>query len=160
MAEDDKHAAAAQAADASIKGEPATANEEEKTVYEGRRAALDSVWRWLAAILTLGIAAFVWWLQAIGLRVRITNQRVVTKVGVFSIRTDFFELYRVNDIVVEEPLSERMLGYGRIVLVSSDRSDNKLELRGLKHPEAIADKIRAAVEVQKRARRVATVSEA
>jgi hypothetical protein len=85
---------------------------------------------------------------------------VAIKQGLLTVRTDYLELYRVTDLVVEEPLGERILGYGRVVLVSSDRSQPKRVLRGVRDPEKMADLIRQHVESQKRARRITTVSEA
>ncbi len=133
---------------------------EEKTVYEGRPAALDSLGRWVLAVLTVGIAALAYWLQAIGTHVRVTDQRVILKLGILSRTTEYLELYRVTDLQVEEPLTERMLGYGRLVVTSSDRNESRLVLRGLKDPSKIADRLRACVEEQKRLRRVATIAEA
>lgn len=134
--------------------------ETERTLYEGRPPALHSLTRWTLAVLTLGLAALWFWLASLALHVRVTDQRVVRKTGIFDRRTDYIELYRVNDIVVEEPFGERVLGYGRIVLVSTDRTDEQLVLRGLRDADKLADRIRHAVEAQKQARRVATLAEA
>jgi len=136
------------------------APENEKTLWEGRPAALDSLGRWTLAILTIGIAALVFWFGRLSTRIRITDQRVILKRGLFSLTTENFELYRVNDITVVEPFGERVLGYGRIQLLSSDRTDAHLELRGMREIEKLADQLRHAVEVQKQARRVATLAEA
>ncbi|MGC4122770.1 MAG: PH domain-containing protein [Myxococcales bacterium] len=138
----------------------ATPMPEEKTVYEGRPAALDSLGRWILAVLTVGIAALVYWFKAIGTHLRLTDQRVILKLGVLSRKTEYLELYRVTDLEVEEPLFERMLGYGRLVVTSSDRNEAKLVLRGIKDPAQVADQLRVHVEEQKRRRRVATVAEA
>lgn len=142
--------------------EPATAPNPatETTIYEGRPAALDSVGRWVLSVLTVFLAALVYWFQSIGLQVRITDQRIILKVGILSRKTEYLELYRVTDLEVEEPLMERMLGYGRLVIHSTDRNEAKLVLRGIKGPDALADKLRVHVEEAKRRRRVATVAEA
>jgi uncharacterized membrane protein YdbT with pleckstrin-like domain len=132
----------------------------EQTLAEGRPAVLDSVGRWFFAIITLGVAALVWWIQSLSNRYRITDQRLVLKTGLLTVRTDYIELYRVTDLLVEEPLSERMLGYGRLVVVSSDRTDPKAVLRGIKDPDKLADQLRGCIENQKRTRRVATITEA
>lgn len=133
---------------------------EEKTFYEGRPAALDSLGRWTLAVLTVGIAALVYWFKAVGTSVRLTDQRIILKLGILSRKTEYVELYRVTDLQVEEPLFERMLGYGRLVVTSSDRNESKLVLRGIKEPAHVADQLRAHVEEQKRKRRVATIAEA
>lgn len=138
----------------------AAASTAERVIFEGRPAALDSLGRWLLALLTLGLAALYFWFDAAGRRFKITNQRLVLKTGVLSVRTDFVELYRITDLDVEEPLFERMLGYGRLVIASSDRSDPTLVLRGIQRPEALADQLRACIEEQKRARSVTTIAQA
>lgn len=136
------------------------ASSAERVLFEGRPAALDSVGRWLLAILTLGLAAIYFWLQAAGRRFKITNQRLVLKTGILGVRTDFVELYRITDLDIDEPLFERLLGYGRLVIASSDRTDPSIVLRGIKKPEALADQLRACIEQQKRARGVTTIAQA
>ncbi len=132
----------------------------ERVIFEGRPAALDSVGRWLVTLLTLGLAALYFWFDAAGHRFKITSQRLVLKTGVLSVRTDFVELYRITDLDVEEPLFERLLGYGRLVIASSDRSDPAIVLRGIVRPEVLADQLRACIEEQKRARGVTTIAQA
>ena len=133
---------------------------EEKTIFEGRPAALDSLGRWILAILTLGIAAILWWFSAVAMHLRVTDQRIILRLGILSRKTDYLELYRVTDLQVQEPLFQRMLGYGRIVITSTDRDQPQLVLRGIKEPTQLADKVRACVEEQKRRRRIATIAEA
>ncbi|MFZ4576966.1 MAG: PH domain-containing protein [Myxococcota bacterium] len=139
---------------------PFASPESEKTLWEGRPAALDSLGRWTLAILTVGLAGLWWWIGRLSTRVRVTDQRVILKTGLFTLRTENFELYRVTDITVVEPFGERLLGFGRVVLLSSDRTEGHLELRGLRNVERLADQIRHAIEVQKQARRVATLADA
>ncbi len=134
--------------------------EAEATLHEGRVPALHSLWRWLVAVVTVGLGWLWFYAQSLSLHVRVTDQRVVRKVGIFTKRTDYFELYRVQDIVVEEPFAERVLGFGRLVLISSDRTDHQLVLVGLRDVNSLADKVRHAVERQKAARRVTTMAEA
>lgn len=139
---------------------PANRFADEQVLFEGKPAALDSLGRWILAVLTVGIAALCYWFGTLGRRVKLTDQRLILKTGIVTTRTESIELYRVTDMLVEEPLFERMLGYGRIVITSSDRTEPRLVLRGLKHPDTFADRLRACVEEQKRSRRVATISEA
>ena len=133
---------------------------EEKTIFEGRPAALDSLGRWILTLLTLGIAGIVWWFGAIGQHVRLTDQRIILRLGILSRKTEYLELYRVTDLQVAEPLFQRMLGYGQLVITSTDQDQAGLVLRGLKDPTGLADKLRTCVEEQKRRRRIATIAEA
>jgi len=132
----------------------------EKVLFEGKPAALCSIGRWALTVVTLGFAAIFFWFASLGTKVRITDQRLVLKKGVLSVKTEFLELYRVTDLQVEEPLGQRLVGYGRILILSSDRTDPHIVLNGMRNPEQIADLVRQQIEVQKRQRRVATVVEA
>src|SRR5438552_8717514 len=85
----------------------------EQTLFSGRPAALDSVGRWALAIVTLGIAALSWWIASLSTRFVITTQRVRVERGVFSRSRQDTELYRIDDIAIEEPLGMRMLGATR-----------------------------------------------
>lgn len=134
--------------------------QKERVIFEGKPAALDSLGRWILAVLTVGLAALYFWFEAAGRRFKITSQRLVLKTGILSVRTDFVELYRVTDLDVDEPMFERMLGYGRLVISSSDRTEPAVVLRGIKNPEALADQLRGCIEEQKRLRRVTTFAEA
>lgn len=134
--------------------------ENERTLFEGPPPVLGSIGRWTLAVLTLGLAALWFWAANIGQHRRITDQRIIRKYGVFNRRTETLELYRVTDLSVEEPLGERLVGYGRLVLLSSDRNEGKLVLAGLRGVDGLADQVRHAIERQKMARRVATLAEA
>jgi len=132
----------------------------ENTIYQGRPAALDSLWRWFWSVVTLSLLAWVWWFKAIGLHLKVTDQRLIVRRGILSRTTEYIELYRVNDLQVEEPLFERMFGYGRLLVSSTDRSAGMLVLRGFKQPTELADRIRAGVEQARRRRGIATIVEA
>src|SRR5688572_30728446 len=75
----------------------------ERTLYEGRPAALYSLGRWVLTLLTLGLAGLYWWLQSLATRFEVTTQRVRIERGVFSKSRQDTELYRVDDLVLERP---------------------------------------------------------
>lgn len=95
----------------------------------------------------VGVIYVVWvYLLAKMERYELTTQRLRQKHGVLNVRTDVMELYRVKDIIVEEPLVYRMMGQGTVIVLSSDRSVPRLLLRAIKDPHALADTLREAVE--------------
>jgi uncharacterized membrane protein YdbT with pleckstrin-like domain len=132
----------------------------ETVLFEGHPVALRSLGRWLAAVLTVGLAALFWWVGAQALRIRISNERITVKRGLFSRTTDTVELYRVTDMQVREPFLERMVGCGRLAITSSDRGQSVMELEGLRSVEALADAMRKAVEHQKVQKRIHTHQDA
>lgn len=76
----------------------------------------------------------------------LTGQRLREQAGVFSRNVEELELYRVKDISVQQPLLQRLLGRGEVVLVTSDRTTPTILLSAIPNPIAVADLIRRSVE--------------
>lgn len=131
---------------------------EERTLFEGTPAVLPSVGAWALSILTLGIAALVYWLRARSVRYRITTQRVIVERGLFSKRMDQIDLYRINDYSVERPFFQRMVGTGNLTLETMDKTSRELAITGL-HTDVMAlyESLRKATEDEKRRRGVRLV---
>ena len=116
----------------------------EQTLFEGRPAVLFSVGRWALAILTLGIMALVFWMQSLSTRYRLTTQRVRIERGVLSRSYQDVDLYRIDDVAIDEPFGMRMLGYGVLTLRSTDRTTPEIRIAGVKGVVALAEQLRAA----------------
>lgn len=87
----------------------------------------------------------------------LTTQRLRERSGVLAVQVDELELYRVKDIAVLQPLVQRLLGRGQIVLLTSDRSTPRVVLNAIPAPAKVADLIRVHVEqcrVQKGVREI------
>lgn len=87
----------------------------------------------------------------------LTTQRLRERSGVLAVQVDELELYRVKDIAVRQPVSQRILGRGKIVLLASDRSTPRVVLNAILAPAKVADLIRVHVEqcrVQKGVREI------
>ena len=114
----------------------------EKTLFAGRPAALYSIGRWALAIVTLGIAGLCYWIASLSTRFEITTQRIRIERGVFSRSRQDTELYRIDDIGLEQPVGMRMLGHAILVLRSTDRSTPEVRLYGVPGLAAMADTLR------------------
>lgn len=79
-------------------------------------------------------------------RYELTDQRLLESTGVFFRRTDELELYRVVDLVIEEPLLQRFVGRGRVVLRTADRSTPTVVLNAIPNPRQVGALIRNLVE--------------
>ena len=85
---------------------------------------------------------------------RLSDQRLLIESGVFSRTIDEIDLRTVDDLTFHQRFSERLLGLGRIGIVSSEpgpeggglvrRAGTKAELVGIADPRAIRELIRNA----------------
>ena len=130
----------------------------EHVIFEGHPAPFPSLGAVLLSIVTLGIAALVFWLRSRGRHYRLTSQRVVVESGLLSKRMEQIDLYRVTDYVVERPLGQRIMGTGNITLQAMDRTTPQLVIHGLKTDVvALYEKLRSLTEAEKRRRGVRVV---
>ena len=77
----------------------------ETVLFDGHPALLGSATRLIIAIATLGLGAIYFWIQSNNVKYLITSQRVVVEAGIFSKNIAAVELYLINDIELEKPLS-------------------------------------------------------
>jgi uncharacterized membrane protein YdbT with pleckstrin-like domain len=85
---------------------------------------------------------------------RLSDQRLLIESGVFSRTIDEIDLRTVDDLTFHQRFSERLLGLGRIGIVSSEpgseggglvrRAGTKAELVGIPDPRAVRELIRNA----------------
>ena len=76
----------------------------------------------------------------------LTDQRLRETTGLLGKHTEELELYRVKDISVEQPPRQRLVGRGRVILRTSDRSTPIVVLNAVPGPLAVADLLRDRVE--------------
>ncbi|KAA5533199.1 PH domain-containing protein [Taibaiella lutea] len=104
----------------------------------------------ITAILLVGVIALVYalyhYLIVNAATYTITNQRLISKVGLFNRATSEIELYRVKDVHLFEPLQLRMFGLGTIHLISSQRSSPLFELKAIKGAVELREQLRHLVE--------------
>jgi uncharacterized membrane protein YdbT with pleckstrin-like domain len=132
-----------------------TSSADERVLFEGHPATLQSVGELLLALLSVGLLWLYYYLRARGVRYRITNQRVIVERGLFGKRLDQIDTYRIHDYVVDRPFLQRLMGTGNVLLMTVDRTTPAMQLRGLKvDVVALYENLRRATEEQKRARGV------
>ena len=114
----------------------------ERTLFSGHPAALHSLGQWALTVITLGIAGLAYWLTSRSTRFELTTQRVRIERGLLSKSTQDIELYRIDDIVIEQPIGMRLLGHGRLILRSTDRSLPEVRIAGVPNFSSLADQLR------------------
>ena len=95
-----------------------------------------------------GLLFLVVWIRAKSSGYRLTTQRLFVRRGWLAKHVDELELYRVKDVVVDQGVGQRLLGYGTITVLADDDSTPTLELVAIANPvevkEAIRNQYRAA----------------
>lgn len=87
-------------------------------------------------------------------RYAMSEDRLFTSVGFFSIKDDEILLYRVRDIDTSRSLWQRIFGVGTVTIASSDKTMPTLVLKNIKNPIEVKELIHHQVEEMKLKRRV------
>jgi hypothetical protein len=81
----------------------------------------------------------------------VTNQRVIIERGVLSKSLTEIDLRTIDDTQFFQTVTDRMLGIGNVILVSSDKTAPMLILRAVRDPRGVRETIRAqAYQVSQR----------
>jgi len=129
--------------------------EQERELFHGHPAMINSAGQWVWIVLTVGIMGIVYWFKSIGTTFTVTTQRIRIERGIFSRFKESVELFRIDHFDVHKPLGMRMMGHCRLELRSSDTSLETVELFGIPDLERLADTLREC-SLHERARRKVT----
>jgi len=83
-----------------------------------------------------------YWIASLTTRFEITTQRIRIERGVFSKSRQDTELYRIDDIALDQPIGMRMVGHAILWLRSTDRSTPDVRLYGIPGLEELAERLR------------------
>lgn len=107
---------------------------------------------WLLGLAGLPGLALVF-LRHITTKFKVSLRRVEYEKGIISKHVDSLELWRVLDVRYSQTLFDRLTGNGRIVLVSTDKSDPELLLFGLPNHRQLFEQLRDAVQAARQTSR-------
>lgn len=79
----------------------------------------------------------------------LTESKLITRVGLLSLKEDEIELYRVYDKSMKLPFGQRIVGCGSITLLSKDSDTPTKVLEKIKNPREVKRLIDAAVQAQR-----------
>ncbi len=113
-------------------------NFEEKIIFEGHPDIIYS----FSVYLSLFILFPYYWYKRIMIKYRITSQRIRIETGIINRKIENIELYRIDDFELAYPILMRILGYGILIIKSTDRNAPVINLYGLPNAEAIYEKLR------------------
>ena len=82
----------------------------------------------------------------------VDEDRFTTRKGFLRTETDEILLYRILDIKMVRTLGQKICGVGTITLFSADQSHHTLEIKNVKHPEAVRKFLSKSVEKERAAK--------
>ncbi len=94
---------------------------------------------------------FVWLLlklayRKLTLRYRLTNQRLIVLRGFLHRTQDEIELYRVDDVQIQQSIVGRVFNVGDVIVFApTDKTEPKSCLAGIAAPDAVKEQIRECV---------------
>ena len=107
--------------------------------------APDFSWpRWVALIpLTFGVLLLLQlWIRVKSCSYRLTTQRLFVRRGWLAKHVNELELYRVKDVVVDQGVLQRVLGYGTITVLADDNTTPEVHLDSVSSPIKVKELIR------------------
>jgi membrane protein YdbS with pleckstrin-like domain len=100
--------------------------------------------RWVA-LVPLGLGVFLLmlvWIRVKSCSYRLTTQRLFVRRGWLAKHVNELELYRVKDVVVDQGVLQRVLGYGTITVLADDDTTPEVNLVRISRPTKIKEMIR------------------
>ena len=79
----------------------------------------------------------------------LTDKKLVTRRGFFSINEDEVELYKITDKSLSLPFGQRLFGCGTIIINCKDIDTPRKELKSIKKPRIVMALIEEQVDIQR-----------
>ncbi|MBR0232397.1 MAG: PH domain-containing protein [Clostridia bacterium] len=89
-------------------------------------------------------------------RYRLTEEKLIVDVGFFSRKEEEVRLYRVLDISLSRPLSQRIFRVGTIHVCTADKTTPEFEIKKVKHAKQLKNMLSDMIEKQRDLKRVAS----
>ncbi len=105
--------------------------EPEQKFFEGHPHPIGSFPRLMIALFTFGLGFIYFWLRSRSTTYLISNQRILVEEGLFSQKIHTIELYTIEDIEMQKPFAQRIMGTGNLVIFSKDATTPRLLLERL-----------------------------
>lgn len=115
----------------------------------------------LAGLLAMGALVVGAWTELFrrSTRYRISTRRIDVESGILTTRIDTLELWRVRDLEFSQSLAEKILGIGRIVILTHEEKTSQLVLVGLFDARKLFEELKGAVEVARQTRNIVGIVE-
>lgn len=105
--------------------------EPEQKFFEGHPHPIGSFPRLMVVLLTLGLAYIFFWLRSRTTTYLVSDQRILIEEGLFSQRIHTIELYLIEDIEIQKPFGQRLMGTGNLIIHTKDVTNSLVVLERL-----------------------------
>lgn len=82
------------------------------------------------------------------------EDKLLIDTGILSTKQEEIKLYRIMDLTLKRSLLQRIFGVGSIHICSADKTTPEFEIKDIKKPFEIKEKLSAIVEEQRDKKRV------
>lgn len=89
-------------------------------------------------------------LKLLTTKFEITDERIIYQYGIFSVKREYMELYRVKDFSVSTPFWLRLFSLANLIIYSSDKTHPVLPILAIKDEEFVYDGLRERVETMRK----------
>ena len=83
-----------------------------------------------------------------------TEEKLLIKTGVFSIREEEIRLYRIMDLTLKRSFGQRIFGVGSIHCCSADKSTPEFDIKSVKRAGYVKDLLSDLVEQERDRKRI------
>ena len=128
----------------------------EQELFKGHPDVIYSLGQWVLAVITLGIAAIVFWVKSRSITYTLTTQRIQIERGLLSTIKESVELFRIDDFDLHRPFGMRVLGHCVLHLRSSDPDLQTVMIYGIPNLEAMSDTLRECSLKERTRRKITT----
>jgi len=130
--------------------------EVEQRLFAGHPVVIYSLGQWFLIVITLGIAAIVYWVKSRSVTYTLSTQRIQIERGLFSTIKESVELFRIDDFDLHRPFGMRVLGHCMLHLRSSDPDLPAAMIYGVPNLEALSDTLRECSLKERTRRKITT----
>lgn len=82
------------------------------------------------------------------------EDKLLIDTGILSTKQEEIKLYRIMDLTLKRSIFQRIFGVGSIHICSADKTTPEFEIRDIKKPFEVKEKLSAIVEEQRDKKRV------
>ena len=136
---------------------------QEENIWEGNPSHWTSFLYYVISLILvpvfgLGAIMLIWrWLTIRTWKITVTNQRIIEEKGVLSKTTNELELFRVKDLKLDQPFFLRLVGLSNIILFTSDQTNKRYVIEGVRDGKELKEKLRASVDKRRDEKKVREV---
>lgn len=96
----------------------------------------------LIAAFGLGLVILlVWWVQTLGTKLTVTNERITLRKGILSKYTNEVFHTDIRNVQLDQSFFQRLFDVGTIAISTSGQEGIEISVAGIPHPQQVRDLI-------------------